>query len=56
MPFEWVARGFRGFRCWHRSWQKSIINAAGHLLLRRWIKRQENDSFLKQLESYQHKT
>ena len=42
----------RGWHRWHRGWIRDVINYGGHLLVKRWQKRQENGLFLEKLEDY----
>lgn len=46
----------RGWHRWHRGWLRDVVNYGGHLLVRRWEKRQRNGHFLKKLEQYKRNT
>jgi len=45
----------RGWKSWYRGWSRDVIKYGGHLLLRRWRKRQEGNEFIKGLEKYSSK-
>ena len=48
-PFDYLIRGWRR---WHRDWRNDIVKYGGHLLMRRWLKHYERQSFLKKLKNY----
>jgi len=43
----------RGWGRWYRGWYRDIMKYGGHLLLRRWRKKQKEDNkFIERLENY----
>ena len=48
-PFDYLIRGWGR---WHRDWRKDIAKYGGHLLMRRWLKHYERQSFLKKLKNF----
>lgn len=42
----------RGWQQWYRDWRNDITKFGGHLLIKRWLKHYESQSFLKKLEIF----
>jgi len=40
----------RGWSQWRRGWTREIINFSGHLLVRRWLRRQKDREFIERLK------
>jgi radical SAM superfamily enzyme YgiQ (UPF0313 family) len=45
----------RGWHRWRRGWWRDIVNYAGHLLIRRWYRKQRVDTFVTTLQQYQNR-
>ena len=45
-PFDFFLRGWSR---WLRSWQRSVINYSGHLLVKKWLKRKKKKEFFQKL-------
>jgi radical SAM superfamily enzyme YgiQ (UPF0313 family) len=43
---------FKGWKDWFRGWDRDIIRAGGHLLIRRWKEKDNTDRFIKSVEEY----
>jgi len=43
---------FRGWEAWHRGWWRNVVRFGGHLLIRRWKRRQDIKLFIERLEKY----
>ena len=48
-PFDYLIRGWKR---WYRGWCNDIAKYGGHLLIKRWLKHSERQSFLKRLEKF----
>ena len=42
-PFDYLIRGWPS---WYRGWRNDVAKYGGHLLIKRWLKHNENQSFL----------
>lgn len=42
----------RGWEDWCRGWKRDIKKCGGHLLMRRWRKKQKDSKFIERLENY----
>lgn len=40
----------RGWGVWRKGWERDIINFSGHILVRKWLKKQESKRFIDKLE------
>lgn len=50
-PFDYLLRGWHQ---WFRGWRNDIRRYGGHLLIKRWLKHYDEESFLKKLERSVH--
>ena len=48
-PFDYLIRGWEQ---WYRDWRNDIVKFGGHLLIKRWLKHYESQSFLKKLKNF----
>ena len=48
-PFDYLIRGWGR---WYRDWRNDIAKYGGHLLIKRWLKHYERQSFLKKLKNF----
>ncbi len=47
-PFDYLIRGWGR---WYRDWRNDIVKYGGHLLVKRWLRRYERQSFIKSLKN-----
>ncbi len=45
----------RGWGNWYRDWRRDVTKYGGHLLIRRWRRRQKGDEFIERLERHRLK-
>lgn len=48
-PFSYLIEGWKQ---WYRGWRNDVVKYGGHLLIQRWLRHYERQSFLKKLEKF----
>lgn len=48
-PIDYLIRGWHR---WHYDWRRDVTRYGGHILLKRWGKKQKKDPFLEKLQKY----
>ena len=51
-PFDYLIRGWKQ---WYRDWRNDVVKSGGHILIRRWSRRYESQSFLARLREFSFK-